>query len=62
MIIPNKINLLPEISTYSVIEKPISTAIKKGHIGIAFARLLAKIHYKIKIDLNSLLCRNGLYQ
>lgn len=47
-LIPNKINLLPEISTYSVIEKPISTAIKKGHIGIAFARLLAKIHYKIK--------------
>lgn len=47
-LIPSKINLLPEISTYSVIEKPISTAIKKGHIGIAFARLLAKIHYKIK--------------
>ena len=47
-LLPEKINLLPEISAYSVIEKPISTALKKGHIGIAFARILAKIHYKIK--------------
>ena len=46
-LIPNKINLLPEISAYSVIEKPIITALKKGHIGIAFARILAKIHYTI---------------
>lgn len=47
-LIPNKINLQPEIGAYSVIEKPITTAIKKGHIGIAFARLLAKVHYTIK--------------
>ena len=46
-LIPNKINLLPEISAYSIIEKPIITALKKGHIGIAFARILAKIHYTI---------------
>ena len=45
-LIPEKINLLPEISSYSVIEKPIITALKKGHIGIAFARILAKIAYK----------------
>ena len=44
-LIPNKINLLPEISAYSVIEKPITTAIKKGHVGIAFARLLARFKY-----------------
>ena len=47
-LIPKKINLLPEISAYSVIEKPITTAIKKGHVGIAIARLLAKVHYLIK--------------
>lgn len=46
-LIPDKINLLPEISVYSVIEKPIISAIKKGHIGIAFARLLAKFVHKI---------------
>lgn len=45
-LIPEKINLLPEISSYSVIEKPIITTLKKGHIGIAFARILAKIAYK----------------
>lgn len=45
-LIPDKINLLPEISTYSVIEKPITTALKKGHIGIALARLFAKVAYK----------------
>lgn len=45
-LIPSKINLLPEISAYSVIEKPITTAIKKRHIGIAFARLLAKVVHK----------------
>ena len=47
-LIPSKINLLPEISAYSVIEKPIKTAIKKGYIGIALSRLLAKAHYRIK--------------
>lgn len=47
-LIPTKINLLPEISEYSIIEKPITTAIKKGHLGVVVARLLAKIHYKIK--------------
>lgn len=45
-LIPEKINLLPEISAYSVVEKPITTTIKKGHIGIVFARLLAKIVHK----------------
>ena len=45
-LIPNTVNLLPEISAYSVIEKPITTAIKKGHLGIAFARLLAKVAHK----------------
>lgn len=47
-LIPKNINLLPEISAYSVVEKPIITAIKKGHIGIAFARLVAKFHHLIK--------------
>ena len=46
-LIPEKINLLPEISAYSVIEKPISTAIKKGHFDIALARILAKLHHRL---------------
>lgn len=45
-LIPEKINLLPEVSAYSVIEKPITTAIKKGYFGIALARLWAKVVHK----------------
>ena len=50
-LIPQNINLLPEISAYSVIEKPIITALKKGHIGIALARLFAKVAYKYNSSL-----------
>lgn len=46
-LLPKKINLLPEMSTYSVIETPLVIAIKKGHVGIAFARLIAKFIHKI---------------
>lgn len=45
-LIPEKINLLPEISAYSVVEKPITTAINKGHWAIALARLWAKVVHK----------------
>lgn len=44
-LIPEKINLLPEIPTYSVIESPIKDAIRKGQLKIAFARLKARLKY-----------------
>lgn len=44
-LIPNKINLLPEIPSYSVIESPIKDAIRKGQLKIAFARLKARLKY-----------------
>ncbi len=44
-LIPEKINLLPEIPTYSVIESPIKDAIRKGQLKIAFARLKARLEY-----------------
>lgn len=40
--IPKWVNLLPEVSVYSMIEKPMSCALKKGHFGIVAGRLLAK--------------------
>ena len=40
--IPKQVNLLPEISSYAAIEKPLKEVIKSGHIGIALGRLLAK--------------------
>lgn len=42
-LIPKKINVLPEIPAYSMIEKPIKEVIKCGYIKIAIARLWAKI-------------------
>ncbi len=42
-LIPKKINVLPEIPTYSMIEKPIKEVIKFCYIKIAIARLWAKI-------------------
>lgn len=42
-VIPDYVNLLPEIEAYSVIERPISEAVRKGHLGVAAGRLLAKL-------------------
>ena len=42
-LIPKKINVLPEISAYSMIEKPIKEVIICGYIKIAIARIKAKI-------------------
>lgn len=40
--IPEWVNLLPEVPAYSVIERPMTEALKKGHPMIVAARLMAK--------------------
>lgn len=40
--IPEKIRLLPEISQYAALERPVKEIIKNGYWSIAFARLMAK--------------------
>lgn len=45
-LIPKQVNLLPEIGSYSAIEKPMVQALKEGHIGVVAARLWAKLQYK----------------
>ncbi len=44
--IPKQVNLLPEIGSYASIEIPMAEALRKGHIGVVAARLLAKLQYK----------------
>lgn len=44
--IPKWVNLLPELPAYSVIEKPMTEAIKKREYGVALGRLIAKIKHK----------------
>ncbi len=44
-LIPTNIKLLPENKRYSTIERPIKDIIREGHIDIAIARLIAKVHH-----------------
>ncbi len=43
--IPDWINLLPEVQAYSVIEKPMSEAIKRGHFGVVAGRVLSRLRH-----------------
>ena len=40
--IPEKVNLLPEISAYACIESTITETLRKGQFGVAWGRLMAK--------------------
>lgn len=46
-LIPDGVNLLPEIPKYSTIERPMKDVLREGHIDIVAARLLAKIRHRI---------------
>jgi len=41
--IPAYVNLLPEIASYSMMEKPMIEVLKKGYLNVVLARLFAKI-------------------
>jgi hypothetical protein len=45
-LIPNYVNLLPEIPEYTCIERSIKDIVKEGHIGMAVRRLWAKSKHK----------------
>lgn len=46
-LVPSWVNLLPEISAYTCIERPISLLVKQGHLLIAAARLWAKFRHRM---------------
>ena len=46
-LIPEQVNLLPEIGSYAAIEKPMAKVLKEGHLEVATARLWAKLQYKV---------------
>ena len=55
--IPDYVNLLPEVPSYAVIERPMSEALRRGLLGVVTGRLLAKLncrrfrrHYPAKGD------------
>ena len=45
-LIPDYVNLLPEIPKYACIERPIKSLAKEGHIGVALRRMWAKHKHK----------------
>lgn len=45
-LVPNFVNLLPEVSEYTCIERPIMSIVKEGHIGMALRRMWAKHKHK----------------
>ena len=45
-LIPSKVHLIPEISKYSFIEKPIIKAFWHGYLDLVVARLWAKVQYR----------------
>lgn len=45
--IPKEVNLLPEISSYKMLEEPILKCIKRGFVLIAFLRVLSKLIRKL---------------
>lgn len=50
--IPEWVNLLPEKPAYSVIEKPMLQALKKGQFGVILGRLLAKWKHRRYVKMN----------
>jgi glycosyltransferase involved in cell wall biosynthesis len=47
-LIPNQVNLLPEIKEYTTLESPIKHVIKQGYIYLGSVRVLAKLKTKVK--------------
>ena len=47
LFIPKEVNLLPEISSYKMLEEPILKCIKQGFVLIAFLRVLSKLIRKL---------------
>ena len=46
-LIPDGVNLLPEILKYSTLERPMKEVLREGYVDIVAARLLAKIRHHI---------------
>lgn len=45
-LIPEYVNVLPEISAYKMFERPMKEVLKKGHLSVFFARIKSKMRMK----------------
>ena len=60
--IPKGVNLLPEITAYACIEGPLTEAIRRGQLGVAWGRLKAKWRAKRYQPKDTLLPQNAIFQ
>ena len=61
-LIPKAVRLLPEIKEYAAINRPIKEIVKEGQIGIALARIFAKIQYAIYHKIHRPKEGSGIFQ
>ncbi|MDE5929124.1 MAG: glycosyltransferase [Muribaculaceae bacterium] len=50
--IPDWVNLLSEIGAYTVMERPLSEAVRRRYFGVAFGRLAAKLRHRAFVRKN----------
>lgn len=60
--IPKEVNLLPEITAYACIESPLTEAIRRGQLGVAWGRLKAKWRAKRYQPRDTSLPQNAIFQ
>lgn len=51
--VPEWVNVLPEIGAYTVIERPLSEAVRRGYFGVAIGRMTAKLRHRAFVRKNS---------
>lgn len=61
-LIPKAVRLLPERKEYAAINRPIKEIVQEGQIGVALARILAKIDYAIYHRLHRPKEGSGIFQ
>lgn len=61
-LIPKAVRLLPERKEYAAINRPIKEIVQEGQIGVALARILAKIDYAIYHRLHRPKEESGIFQ
>lgn len=61
-LIPQEVNLLPEIKEYAAINRPIKDIVREGSIAVAAARIFAKIQYAIYAKIKKPRENSGIFQ
>lgn len=59
-LIPEKVNLLPEIKEYTGLAVPLTSIVKKGLFGVALGRIIAKIKAKKFVKYHNIKKDNGV--